>query len=393
MELYARFQEELSELEAGHKLRSIKAKAQQDSQIEIGGQTLLNLSANDYLGLGHDQLMVSRFLAELPSDSRYFSSSGSLLLTGAFPSFERATQSIERAYGRSALLFNSGFAANSSVLAALGDKETLILADKLAHASILQGLALSKAKSLRFAHNSLEHLETLLRKYASAYDNVLLVTEAVFSMDGDLAPLRQLAALKRQYPNLYLYVDEAHSFGVFGPQGLGLCVQEGVLKDADFVLCTLGKACGSCGAFLLTNELTRSYLINKAQALIFSTALPPIQYEQIRFMFEVLRGADERRQTLHSLSGQARQLLSEQGFLSESQSQILPLLTYSEDEALRAAAFFVEQGFLTLPIRHPTVPAGKARLRLSLSASLPEDFMERFARSVKLYTQSRHSQL
>lgn len=366
-------------------LRSVCSKAQCAEQIEIAGKNYINLSSNDYLGFGQDSRLQEEFWSNLPSDSRRFSSSGSPLLTGAFPAYSRALETIEEISGRKALFFNTGFGANSGIIAALGDSDTLVVADKLAHASLLDGMGAVRGKALRYAHNDLSHLRCLLDRYAADYRYVLIVSEAVFSMDGDRAPLKELAALKKEYQNLYLYIDEAHSFGVYGDKGLGLCYEEKVFRDVDFILCTCGKGLGSQGAFVLCNEIARDYLINTVRPLIFSTAMPPCAYEHIRFMLEKSFLADDRRHRLQQIADEVHSCLEDCGAENLSHSQIVPLMTFDNERAIEAFNYFMDNGFYAMPIRHPTVPKGKARLRISLNAALSDTMVERLCHVIRTY--------
>ena len=372
MNLYEKMSLSLTKLRNDRMLRTSAGKAQNGAEIEIDGRKLVNLSSNDYLGFAQDKELQAEFLSSLPEDAARFSSSGSPLLTGAHPAYARALATIEELSGRRALFFNTGFGANSGIIAALCDGDTLVLADKLSHASIIDGMGAGRGKALRFAHNSLPHLRQLLNRYAADFKYVLLITEAVFSMDGDKAPLRELVALKKDYPNLYLYVDEAHSFALYGEKGLGLCSLEQIFSDVDFILCTCGKGLGSQGAFVLCNETARDYLINTVRPLIFSTAMPPCAFAHIDFMLRKMVNGESRRQRLQKISGAVRSCLEECGADNLSDSQIIPLLTFDNERAVQAFDFFRERGFYAMPIRHPTVPRGKARLRLSLTASLSD---------------------
>ncbi len=370
MDLYGQMAQSLEE-RGRYGLRRIEAKAQQHGQIIADGRAYLNLSSNDYLGLAQEEGLFERFMDTLPDDAKHLSSSGSPLLTGAFPSYERCRELIEATFHKSCLFFNSGYDANCGVIAALSNPGTVIIADKLSHASIIDGMQAGKGKAIRYAHNDLSHLGHLIEEHSDA-ENILVVTEAVFSMDGDIAPLEELVALKKRHQNVYLYVDEAHSFTLWGKAGLGLCDALDIKEDVDFILCTCGKGLASQGAFLLSNETARDYLINAARPLIFSTAIPPIAFEHIRFMFELIKNLAVKRMWLFELAGRVNKTLEELGLETLSKTQIVPVLTYDNEKAVKAAAVFRGLGLYAMPIRHPTVPKGKARLRLSLNAGLNE---------------------
>lgn len=278
---------------------------------------------------------------------------------------------------RACLYLNSGFDANSGVLSALFGKKDLMLVDKLSHASIIDGMLHGEAKAIRYAHNDMQHLEQLLEKHAANYESVVIVTESVFSMDGDQAKLKEIVALKERYDNVLLYVDEAHSFGLFGDDGLGLCKELNLLDKVDFLMGTLGKAIGSHGAFLICSKEVKDYLVNFMRPLIFSTALPPVNITFSTYVIGLLRaGAMQyKREYLRKISGYLHSNLKELGIMP-SQSQIQPLITGDSKKALEASQIFRDAGLLAMPIRHPTVPENKARLRLSLNCNLRIDDIE-----------------
>lgn len=381
-------QDELDKLSSLDSLRTIVAKKQYATTIEDHNHVYCDLSSNDYLGLGQDEILRDEFISLLKKNPQSFSSSGSPLLTGAHESYAQAQDTVETLFpNKKCLFFNSGFAANSGVTAALGQiKGTLILADKLSHASIIDGITSNHSiKALRYAHNDMQALERLVGKYESAYERILVITEAVFSMDGDKAPLKELVKLKKLHPKIALYIDEAHSFGVFGEKGLGLCAQEKVLDDIDFILCTCGKALGSQGAFLLCSAIARSYLINKVRPLIFSTAIAPVAFAHISFMLQNIIKCDERREHLAKISAQVRDAVVQSGSQCASSTQIVPFITYTNEQTMHACKYFREQGFYVMPIRHPTVPKNTARLRISLNAAISDAEIAKLCTLIREY--------
>ena len=241
---------ELAQLEAKANLRQLPQLTHRGKWVEVGGHTMLNLSSNDYLGLAADTELHQTYLEGLSVDRLLLSSSSSRLLTGNFAVYDELEEELAARFGReAALVFNCGYHANTGILPAICTPRTLVLADKLIHASLIDGMRLSSATAMRFRHNDLKHLERLLERYIDSYELVIIVTESVFSMDGDLANLQQLVALKRRYPDkVMLYVDEAHAFGVFGPTGLGLAEAIGCIADIDLLVGTFGKAGASAGA-------------------------------------------------------------------------------------------------------------------------------------------------
>jgi 8-amino-7-oxononanoate synthase len=383
MSIYASMRAIEDELLQKNMFRRIIPKSQEGSKIAVDGRTYVNLSSNDYLALGADKFLAQEFLDTLPSYARRLSSSGSPLLTGAHESYAHASAVCETLFSKKALFFNSGFAANSGVISALAKlPQTLIIADKYAHASIIDGM-LSASHPLRYAHNDYAHLERLICKHYDAYAHIVIVTEGIFSMDGDKANLETLVALKAKYPKLSLYVDEAHSFCVRGAKLLGLCEERQVLDKVDFILCTCGKGLGSQGAFLLCNEVARHYFINTVRPLIFSTAMSPLSFEHIAFMLEHLERFKDRQERLERIHKYIHACFAKKGLVDISESQIMALLTYENTKALAAYEFFKARGFYALPIRHPTVPKGQARLRISLSAALSDLEVEALGKAIE----------
>lgn len=391
MSLYQKMQELLDNNRRLGQLRTVKTKSQCGTKIIVDSHEYVNLSSNDYLGLASDLNLAFEFLSDvlhkdnnnkLNADIR-MSSSGSPLLTGAHLSYVDAENAMEELFNKKALFFNSGFSANSGVISALATENNLIIADKLAHASIIDGMMTAKGKCLRYAHNDYEHLEKLLNAHADKYDSVIIVTEAVFSMDGDSCDLKKLVELKHKFHNVYLYVDEAHSFCLYSDNGAGLCHLNQVTDEIDFILTTFGKGLGSQGACILCNETARDYLINTSRSLIFSTALSPLAFAHANFMVKYMQMRNDLRERLHSISSYIHNTLNESGYENVSQSQIIPVLTYENEKAVKACEFFKEHGFYAMPIRHPTVPKGKARLRLSLTASLSDDQVEQLKDTIK----------
>lgn len=396
MSLYQKMQELLDNNRRLGQLRTVKPKSQCGTKIIVDSHEYVNLSSNDYLGLASDLNLAFEFLSDvlhkdnnnkLNADIR-MSSSGSPLLTGAHLSYGDAENAMEELFNKKALFFNSGFSANSGVISALATENNLIIADKLAHASIIDGMMTAKGKCLRYAHNDYEHLEKILNAHADKYDSVIIVTEAVFSMDGDSCDLKKLVELKHKFHNVYLYVDEAHSFCLYSDNGAGLCHLNQVTDEIDFILTTFGKGLGSQGACILCNETARDYLINTSRSLIFSTALSPLAFAHANFMVKYMQKRNDLRERLHSISSYIHNTLNESGYENVSQSQIIPVLTYENEKAVKACAFFKEHGFYAMPIRHPTVPKGKARLRLSLTASLSDDQVEQLKDTIKAFSKT-----
>ena len=384
MTIEQRISEELATLSATGNLRSLPRLKHDGKWIEVEGRRLLNLSSNAYLGLAADTELHQTYLEGLSVDRLLLSSSSSRLLTGNFAVYEELEEELAARFGReAALVFNCGYHANTGILPAICTPRTLVLADKLIHASLIDGMRLSSATAMRFRHNDLKHLERLLERYIDSYELVIIVTESVFSMDGDLANLQQLVALKRRYPDkVMLYVDEAHAFGVFGPTGLGLAEAIGCIADIDLLVGTFGKAGASAGAYLVCSRAMRSWLINKMRPFIFTTALPPLSIDWTLFILRLLPSMQVRRKHLASLGSALRNQLTENGLPCPSESQIVPLLIGASADAMRQAEALQRHGFYLLPVRPPTVPEGTSRIRISLTAALTDEEMEQLKKVI-----------
>lgn len=375
METYKKLLEELNQ--SGN-LRSLPPIEPQGKWIIRDGRRMLNLSSNDYLGLSRDTRLRKEFLTRAMEEYLPLSSASSRLLTGNFPAYTELEELLASSYGKeSALVFNSGYHANVGILPALADKDTLILADKLVHASLIDGIRLSGAAYKRFRHQDYEQAEHILQNSAHTYKRIILVTESIFSMDGDIADLQRLARIKKQYPNALLYVDEAHAIGVRGKRGLGIAEESGTLQDIDLLVGTFGKTLASMGAFVVCSRLLHDVLVNRMRPLIFSTALPPLQVAWTSHIFRLLPRMEDRRTHLKKLSALVAQALQGQGG-EISSSHIIPYIVHDSEACLRLAESLQRKGFYCLAIRPPTVPQGTSRLRLSLTADMEEVDIENF---------------
>ena len=376
-------QQELQELKEKSNLRKLPAITHEGRNVIVDGQRMLNLSSNDYLGLANDRKLRQEFRETLTTETFLPTSSSSRLLTGNFSIYDRLEQQLADDFGtEAALTFNSGYHANTGILPAVSSTHTLILADKLVHASLIDGIRLSDAKCIRYRHNEYNQLERLLQVNHSEYERIIVVTESIFSMDGDEADLRELVRLKKQYPNVLLYVDEAHAFGVRGQRGLGCAEEQDCINDIDFLVGTFGKALASAGAYIVCRKVIREYLINKMRTFIFTTALPPVTVQWTSFMLERLAGFWQRREALRFLSNQLREALKNKGYDCPSTSHIVPLITGESCVAIRKAEELQRKGFYALPVRPPTVPEGTSRIRFSLTAEIRESEMEKLINEI-----------
>ena len=330
------------------------------------GRRWLNFSSNDYLGLSQHPAVVK---AWQQGAERYGVGSGG---SGHVSGYSEAHRALEEqladwlGYPR-ALLFISGFAANQAVIAALAGKEDRIVADRLSHASLLEAASLSPAQLRRFQHNDCRHLDELLAKPLTGQQ--LVVTEGIFSMDGDSAPLAEVCQASRVAGALLL-VDDAHGIGALGEEGRGSCHTQQIRPD--LLIVTFGKAFGVSGAAVLCSEALADYLLQFARHLIYSTAMPPAQAVALSAALAVIRSDEgqQRRETLAGHIADFRRGMSHYpGELTDSGSAIQPLIVGDNARALRLAARLREEGCWATAIRPPTVPAGSARLRLTLTAA------------------------
>ncbi|WP_394243329.1 8-amino-7-oxononanoate synthase [Vibrio astriarenae] len=330
------------------------------TELECQGRRYFNFSSNDYLGLANDPELVKAWQQGL---SVYGSGSGaSPLVTG----FTYAHQNLEASlcdwlgYER-AILFNSGFSANQAVLFSLLEKDDLLLQDKLNHASLMEAGMLSPASMKRFRHNDTNHLNTLLNSDCAN----LVVTEGVFSMDGDIAPLK--AIQDKCLDRAWLVVDDAHGIGVLGKEGRGSC--ETAQITPDILVVTFGKAFGLSGAAVLCRHNTGDYLTQFARHHVYSTAMPPAQAHTLTHAVAMIRGQQWRRDNLLELSQLYRELLSDLPQYRETQTPIKPFVIGKSEATVKAASYLRQQGLWLTAIRPPTVPNNTARLRITLTAN------------------------
>ncbi len=329
--------------------------------IYYKGQKLLNLSSNNYLGFADNRQITEEFL-NYTGDTYSFGSASARLLTGTLPIYKELEDLISTIFDKEkTLLFNSGYHANIGINSSIAGKGDVIFSDKLNHASIIDGMRLSDGKFFRYPHKNMEALEKLLVRERKNFNNAVIVSESVFSMDGDIADLEKLVELKEKY-NCILILDEAHAFGVFGKNGLGVTETLGITNKIDLIVGTFGKAIGSMGAFATGSKILIEYLTNKARSFIFSTSLPPINIAFSKWIIEnKLSGTYNKRLNMLSIGQKAG-----------SESHIIPVIIGSNKETVDTCKVLFHNGFFTLPIRPPTVPEGTSRLRLSLTTDITE---------------------
>lgn len=365
--------EHIKEKDLFRKLKNIGLK--QEQKIEIDGKYYLNLSSNDYLGLGSDVQILEEFFEFLKNKnpmSYMLTSSSSRLLTGNSPAYEELETKLANLYNReNCLLFNSGYHANTGLIPALTSNKDAIFSDKLNHASIIDGLKLSRAEFYRYNHNDYSHLENILQKNRDKYENAVIISESVFSMDGDVADIPKLIELKDKY-NAILYIDEAHAIGVYGKKGLGISEEKNLIDNIDIIVGTFGKAYASIGAYAILNNILKDYLINTARTLIFTTAMPPLNLTWTSFIVDKINVLSEKRRHLINISNDLRKFINNSGLKTLGSTHIIPIMIGNNNDTVRLAKEFQERHILLMAIRPPTVPQGTSRLRISLTSNIGE---------------------
>jgi 8-amino-7-oxononanoate synthase len=291
-------------------------------------------------------------------------------------------EKIARLKGKEAALwFNSGYQANVGLFKALLKAGDAIFADKLSHASLIDGAQLSEAVLFRFHHNNLNHLEMLLKKYRAKYRQAIIVTESIFSMDGDRAPLKELTALKEKHHCL-LMVDEAHATGIFGKNGAGVVEEENLSGEVDLIMGTFSKALGSFGAYVAADKTMIQYLVNTCRSFIYSTALPPAVAAANLAALKLLKTEPARRHILLKNAKFFRAQLIKAGFKTKGDSQIIPLIIGDNQKTMALSHKLKKAGYWVLPIRPPSVPPGEARLRFSLSYCHAQNSLEKLIKTL-----------
>ena len=375
----SRLQDELTRREQTGLLRS----------LEILESCRLNLISNDYFQLRSHPIVMEGAKTALEN---YGTGSGaSPLLSGFLPCHEQLINELaqwkRKPHG---LLFNTGFMANQALLSHLPGPNDLILADRLIHHSIAQTLAKQSSRFKRYPHLDLDQLQDLLERHHKEYETLWVVTESVFSMDGDYPDLRGLAALKRQYDFVWI-LDEAHGTGVFGPTGGGLAEEQDVLDDVDILVGTLGKALASMGAYVLTSSrVTIDYLVNFAGELIYSTYLGPPQVGAALAALKLIQQSNSQARAIRSVSRRFRdQLLTGGWHTNDFDSQIVPVIVGDPKDALELRNYLLEHGIIVGAVRPPTVPADSSRLRFSFHSGVEPKQVDELLDLMNVWKQKR----
>ena len=361
--------------------RTARVYPEAGGKIRIDGKEVLNFSSNDYLDLSrHPHVMEC---AREALDKYGVGSTASRLVTGTLPIHEELEHRLAKEKGfESALVFGSGYMANAGTIPVLAGRDDLIFADKLVHASMIDACKLSGAKLVRFNHNDPDALEQRLDQHADARGRKLVITESVFSMDGDIAPLEEIALLAHR-SGAMLMIDEAHATGTFGPKGAGLIRELGIERQTTVSMGTMSKAMAGFGGFVACSSTLRKLLIHSARAFIYTTAPPPAVIGAALGTLDVLEASPRLGSILQANAEYFRSLLHEAGLDTlQSQSQIIPVVIGGNEKAVSASKRLREHGIIATAIRPPTVPAGSARLRLSVTLAHHVDDLERAAKLI-----------
>ncbi|EOH5818857.1 aminotransferase class I/II-fold pyridoxal phosphate-dependent enzyme, partial [Campylobacter jejuni] len=300
-------------------------------------------------------------------------------LSGNFEIYEKLESFLKTKFKDKEILhFNSGYHLNISCIAALSSvSKTLFLTDKFIHASMIDGLRLGRADFFRFHHKDMNHLESLIQKHYENYENIIVLSEALFSMDGDFSDFKTLCELKRRYDKIKLYIDEAHSVGCFDEEGLGLVKALNLEEKVDFIVFTFGKALASMGACMICNNLYKSFFINKARAFIYSTALPPINIAWTKFIFEKMSELKEKREKLQIIGNFFKNQLIEKNHQILGDAYIISLVLGENQKTIELAKKLETNGIFAPAIKEPTVPKNTARIRFSLHAGLSKEDLKK----------------
>jgi 8-amino-7-oxononanoate synthase len=378
-EFHSEFQREMQD-----GLRDLEKRQQRRALLETGASSdpslaSVNLCSNDYLGLSESEELRVAVIEAVRTAPR-LGGTGSRLLSGHLRDWDRLEEEFAEFTGtEAALYFGSGYAANVGLLTSILGRHDVVFSDELNHASLIDGMRLSGARKVIYRHLDFNDLENAFRATPSYGGRKFVVSETVFSMDGDIADVADLSNLCAQH-GAGLIVDEAHATGVHGPNGRGIAASANLASGVIAMTHTCGKALASAGAFVCGSATLRDHLINHARTFIFSTAMPPYMAGQIRAALQIARRMDKERVGLLANAKRLATELRSQGYdTAGSSSQIIPIIVGANDEAISAAEFLQTEGFAMRAIRPPTVPQDRARLRLSLTSAIAASELDRLA--------------
>jgi 8-amino-7-oxononanoate synthase len=378
----------LSNLKLDNMYRELKGiEKLEHKYIYKNGIKYLDMTSSNYLGL-RDDIRIKE--AVIKGIEKYGVGSGaSRLVCGEADIFSELENKIAKYLKQErALIFNSGYDANIGVISTLFNKEDIIFCDKLNHASIYDGINLSGAKLIRFKHRDYEDLRKKIEKNQN-YKKALIVTDSLFSMDGDIADIKQLIEIKEQFQNVYLMIDEAHAGGVFGENGFGIAEKEKVLDKIDINMGTFSKAYGVQGAYVASSATIIDYLINRCRSLIYTTALPPGFISGINKALDISVKEKERRENLLNISNYFKEELIKLRYnLSKTSSQIIPLLFEDNNTAIELGEYLLKNSIYAVVIRKPTVNI--PRIRFSLNSLLTKEDIDKVIEVLKSYKEIKH---
>ena len=363
-------QDQLNSLDAEGMRRHLTSMPNAGARFDMNGQEVLNFSSNDYLNLSRHPMVLARAREAL--DTWGSGATASRLLAGNLSIHEELEQRLARHKGKeSALLFGSGYLTNCGIISSFLDKDALLIADRLAHACILDGARFAGARIQRFQHNDMDHLESLLKKNNNG--NTLIAAESVYSMNGDIAPLPQLVDLGTQY-GARILIDEAHSTGIQGPGGCGRVRELGLEEQVDFSMGTLSKTLASYGGYTACSSVNRDWMINHARSLIYSTALPPASAGAALGALDAIEADPTCGQALLKKADWFRRELRDRGLnVPASQTQIIPVIAGDVPRTVVIAEELRARGIWVFAIRPPTVPLDSTCIRFSLSLGHSEE--------------------
>ena len=381
-------QSELASLREQHLLRKLRWADGVGPNIQLNGQNVLLFCSNNYLGLAdHPELIAA---ARRATKEYGCSASASRLISGSLELHRQLEESLAHWMGtESALVFNSGYQANVGLISALAKEGDVIFSDRLNHASLIDGCRLARAEARVYRHADAKHLRTLLAQ-SNAKGKHIILTESIFSVDGDRAPLTDIASVAREFDAI-LIVDEAHGIGVLGAKGIGLVGELGIEEQVDIRMGTLGKALGSFGAFVAARREVTDYLINRARSFIYSTALPPATLAASLAAVELVQKEPERRHSLWKNVKVLSEGLKKQGWnLVTEGSHIMPVLVGEASETMAVTEELLACGVFVQGLRPPTVPEGSCRLRLTpMATHTAGDLREALAAFSKVFNKRK----
>jgi len=355
----------------------LKINRRDGRYVYIDDKKRINFASNDYLGLGCSDTFRQKVTLNFQKYGA--SASSSRLVSGNYSAITEAENAFAEYFEYPAcLFFPSGYQANIGLLSALFERDDTIFFDKHVHASVIKGMLLSQSNFLGYRHNSMSHLEQRMKKYSSNQQIIAVVTESLFSMDGNLVNIDALCQIRDRY-GFFCIVDEAHAFGVLGPKGRGIA-----RKAADVAVGTFGKALGLFGAFVLGPEWVREYLINYSSPFIYTTTLPEAHGASALDLIQILENSDHRRQHLADVSRLMKQMLANEGYKVRGDAHILALEIGDETNSINLSQHLFKHGFLAFPARYPTVPLGKSIIRISMNALHTLEDIKAFVRALKM---------